>query len=96
MCREILKQTAIQRVKLPTRLSITACLQTTNICCKIKENAHLCEIVLLYFRRDMLFGRSGSFIYSAIHSIKFEKVVTANVQNKRSVFHPGACLLQIF
>ena len=28
---------------------------------------YLCEIVLLYFRRVTLFGRSGSYNYSAIH-----------------------------
>ena len=36
-------------------------------CVVIPLRIYLCEIVLLYFRRVMLFGRSGSYNYSAIH-----------------------------
>ena len=51
----------------------------------------MCEIVLLRFRRVMLFGRSGSYNYSAIHVQvnSFPKGVTTHVQNKRSDFNRG-------
>ena len=52
---------------------------------------YLCEIVLLRFRRVMLFGRSGSYNYSAIHVQvnSFPNGVTTHVQNKRSDFNRG-------
>ncbi len=57
----------------------------------IPLGTYLCEIVLLYFRRVMLFSRSGSHNYSAIHVQvnSIPKGVTTHVQNKRSDFNRG-------
>ncbi len=60
-------------------------------CVVIPLGIYLCEIVLLYFRRVMLFCRSGSYNYSAIHVQvnSFPKGVTTHVKNKRSDFNRG-------